>query len=279
MKKEKSNINDVINFWEQNPLWTGESKYTPNDKEFYEEHNEVYRDDVFAVNINNEIFASVKNKNNKILDLGCGAGYWLGQFASKGFTNLYGADITKNALNITKKRLDYKNYKAILSIQNAERTTFENEFFDHVNCQGVIHHTPQPENCIKEIHRILSKNGTAVISVYYKNFILNNWSYIYWLGKILYKTGGGLLGRGREKIFLEKDPNEIVRLYDGGDNPIGKAYSKNEFIKRLDPYFKINQSFLHFFPARSLPMKIPKKIHKILNNHLGFMIICILEKK
>ena len=56
-----------------------------------------------------------------------------------------------------------------------------------------------------------------------------------------------MLGRGREKIFLEKDPNEIVRLYDGGDNPIGKAYSKNEFIKRLDPYFKINQSFLHFF--------------------------------
>ena len=83
MKKEKSNINDVINFWEQNPLWTGESKYTPNDKEFYEEHNEVYRDDVFAGNINNEIFASVKNKNNKILDLGCGAGYWLANSRQK----------------------------------------------------------------------------------------------------------------------------------------------------------------------------------------------------
>ena len=279
MIKEKSKIEDVINFWEQNPLWTGESKFQPNEKEFYNEHNKVYQNDVFAGEINSQIFTSIKDINNEILDLGCGAGFWLSQFASRNFSRLHGADITKNALKISKKRLEYENFDATLSIQNAEKTTFDNEFFDHVNCQGVIHHTPNPSNCIKEIARILKPNGTAVISVYYKNFLLHNWRYISWLGKILYRLEGGLLGRGREKIFLEKDPNEIVRLYDGEDNPIGKAYSKKEFFGMLKPYFNIKNSFLHFFPARSLPINIPKKIHRFLNNHLGFMIIYILKKK
>ena len=77
MIKEKSKIEDVINFWEQNPLWTGESNFQPNEKEFYTEHNKVYQNDVFAGEINSQIFTSIKDINNEILDLGCGAGFWL----------------------------------------------------------------------------------------------------------------------------------------------------------------------------------------------------------
>ena len=36
-----------------------------------------------------------------------------------------------------------------------------------------------------------------------------------------------------------KSIDEIIRLYDGVDNPIGKAYTKEEFCRMLSPYFLI----------------------------------------
>ena len=150
--------------------------------------------------------------------------------------------------------------------------------FDHVNCQGVIHHTPNTEKTVSEIARVLKKDGTASISVYYRNPILRSWPYLRWLGWILTKLGGGLKGRGRESIFSIKEIDELIRNYDGKDNPIGKAYSKNEFINMFSKNLKVERNFKHFFPARSLPFKFSKNIHKTLDRNLGFMIFVVGRK-
>lgn len=73
--------------------------------------------------------------------------------------------------------------------------------------------------------------------------------------------------------------NEIVRMYDGAENPLGKAYSKQEFVKMLKPYFEIEEVFFHFFPARSLPLPIPKILHKWLDKNVPFMIFARLRKE
>ena len=70
---------------------------------------------------------------------------------------------------ITKKRLDLFNLKAVLSQQNAENTTFDDQLFDHVNCQGVIHYTQNTQASIKVIVRVLKQDGIACVSVYYSN--------------------------------------------------------------------------------------------------------------
>jgi len=81
------------------------------------------------------------------------------------------ADLTRNALTLTEKRLSAYGVIAELSIQNAENMTFKNSEFSHVNCLGVIHHSPNPASCIKEIARVLGAKGTACISVYKKFFL------------------------------------------------------------------------------------------------------------
>jgi hypothetical protein len=83
----------------------------------------------------------------------------------------------------------------------------------------------------------------------------------------------------RESIYATTDTNEIVRLFDGAENPIGKAYSRKEFVTMLEPHFTIEQTFLHFFPARSLPFPLPKILHRLLDRILGFMIYASLIKK
>jgi len=273
-------INSVKKFWENNPLFTGESNFETGSKEFFEEHRKVYFEDVFANDFKEEEFIPQKLENEVVLDLGCGIGFWTIEIQKRrNCKKFYSADLTQNALNITSKRLNMYNLDSELSIQNAEDMDFENNMFDHVNCQGVIHHTPNTEKTIEEIARVLKSSGTACISVYYKNFLLRNWSKFSILGKALNKIGGGMKGRGRESIFAESNPDEITRLYDGTENPIGKSYSKKELLEMFSPYFEFISTSCFLFPARSLPLKIPKFLHKFLSNNFGFMIHLQLKKK
>ena len=271
-------IDQVRAFWESNPLWTGESKHQAGTLLFYEEHRAVYIGDCFAGNFDIRFLPSPQGQNMSVLDLGCGIGFWVTEFGMRGLNNLYAADLTNQALKLTQKRLDAYGLKAELSLQNAESMSFESDTFNHVNCQGVIHHTPDTETSIAEIARVLKPGGTASISVYYRNPILNLWPYVHWLGWLLTKLGGGLKGRGREEIFLKSDIDEIVRLYDGDSNPIGKSYTREQFEDLLKKHFVIQEIYLHFFPARSLPFKIPKILHRWLDKHLGFMIYATVQK-
>jgi SAM-dependent methyltransferase len=273
-------IEKVRDFWEKNPLWTGESKHQPGSLSFFKEHKRIYYKDCFAGSFDPRFLPiNDKSKSLKILDLGCGVGFWATEFASRGFTDVHASDLTHKALELTATRLDLHGLKADLSLQNAEKTSFEDESFDHVNCQGVIHHTPDTNSAVKEIFRILKPGGSASISVYYRNIFLQAWPILRSSGWLLSQLGGKLKGRGRENIYQESDVNEIVRLYDGAENPIGKSYSKKQLIDLLEPYFMIKETYLHFFPARSLPFKIPNCIHRFLDKRCGFMIYATLQKK
>ena len=275
------NVTDVKDFWENNPLWTGESNFSPGSIEFFEEHRSVYIADCFGGSFDQRFLPqAMKNaQNSAILDLGCGVGFWVTEFSMRGLCNLHAVDLTEAAIQITAKRLAAYEASANLSVQNAEQLDFQDESFDHVNCQGVIHHTPNTEKCVAEIARVLKSGGTASISVYYRNSILKMWPILRFLAWPLALFGGGLRGRGRESIFRVKDVDQIVRLYDGSNNPIGKSYTKDAFIQMLRPHFEVEETYLHFFPARTLPFKIPSFIHKWLDKNIGFMIYATVRKR
>ena len=273
-------IESVRDFWEKCPLWAGESDHQIGSSNFFKEHKRIYYEDCFAGSFDPRFLPfDNKSRSLKILDLGCGIGFWTTEFASRGFTHVSAADLTQKALDLTATRLELNNLKADLSLQNAEKTNFEDESFDHVNCQGVIHHTPDTHAAVKEISRILKPGGSASISVYYRNIFLRSWPFLKSLGWLISLFGGKLKGRGREKIYQESNVDEIVRLYDGVENPIGKSYSKKQVLELFEPFFIVEETYLHFFPARSLPFKIPKLIHRFLDKRCGFMIYATLQKK
>jgi ubiquinone/menaquinone biosynthesis C-methylase UbiE len=271
-------LEDVQQFWESNPLWSGESQFNPGTLEFYEEHRQVVVDDCLAGSFDERVIPSPQNCQ-QVLDLGCGPGFWTVELYQRGCKNIVAADLTENALILARQRCSLYQIPATFSQQNAENLTFPDETFTHVNCQGVIHHTPKTEQCIAEIARILKTKGTASISVYYKNAILSAWPLLRPIGRCLAQLGAGLKGRGREAIYTLEDVNEIVRLYDGAANPIGKAYSKKQFHEMLSPYFVVEETYLHFFPARTLPFPLPRWAHRWLDANLGFMIYATVRKR
>ncbi len=78
------NINDVKEFWENNPLFSGESKFEVGSKEFFDEHRKVYIEDVFANNFEEIKFIPKLDEEANVLDLGCGIGFWTIEMLNRG---------------------------------------------------------------------------------------------------------------------------------------------------------------------------------------------------
>ena len=270
-------ISRVKEFWENNPLSVGESVSDVGTKEFFEEHRKRVIE-CRGLKLDERIFPPVENREH-VLDLGCGPGMWVTEFLLRGVADRVTAgDLTSAAQELTKKRLEIYDLEANVCEANAEDIPFDDETFSHVNCQGVIHHTPSTQKCVAEIARVLRPGGTAAISVYYKNAILKLWPVIFPLGKFLGRVGFRLHGRGREAIFSAVKPDEIVRIYDGADNPIGKVYTRRQFEDMLKPHFIVEDIYYHYFPVRAFPFQMPKTAHRVLNGLLPFMINANVRK-
>jgi SAM-dependent methyltransferase len=269
-----TNIDDIRRFWDENPLWTGESSHKPGTLAFFEEHRTIYYGDCFAGTMDERIFPEHRGK---VLDLGCGIGFWPVEFWERGFRDITAADLSPASLALAGRRAEAYGADVAFREENAENLSFAAETFDHVNCLGVVHHTVSPERAVSEIHRVLKHGGTATISVYYKNMVLRHFRLFRPLAKLIGKVGARLSGRGREAIYSIPDVAEIVRLYDGAKNPKGIAYDRGEF-RDLVGAFRVDEVFYHFFPARSLPVRIPRWLHRMLNRRLPFMIVARLTK-
>lgn len=118
-------------------------------------------------------------KNEKILDVGCGDGYYIllaSQLekifgvgleyepknllaAERNFNNL---KIKYRRLNRWKKRLETGSY---LIRGDINKMPFENNFFDKVVMSEVAEHLPNDLRGLKEVYRCLKKDGVLLLTV------------------------------------------------------------------------------------------------------------------
>lgn len=214
-------------WWEKNPMsydWGKKNqfeKYSLNwfnflDQEFYKNSK------IYHKNKNNffDEFINYSNQNRKvILEIGCGLGLHCEKIVTESNPKQYiGIDITKNAINTTRARLKLKNilFDHITLINcDAEKIPLENSSVDTVWSWGVIHHSLNTENIIKEINRVLKPNGEFKIMVYNKI-------------SIRYLILGGLINGIFKMKFLKKNLHDINMEFT--DGYYAKHYSKKEII-------------------------------------------------
>ena len=101
-------------------------------------------------------------KGSKILDIGCAKGFLVHEFNKLGMDS-YGIDISQYAMKCSDDKIKKK-----LSICNAKKIHFQDNFFDLVVSFNTIHNLPL-DSCFKailEINRIAKKHRFIQVDAY-----------------------------------------------------------------------------------------------------------------
>jgi ubiquinone/menaquinone biosynthesis C-methylase UbiE len=107
-----------------------------------------------------ELLGDVAGK--KVLDVGCGTGFWSVYLAKSG-ASIWGIDISPKSIEVTKKRANAHGVadKVHAEVMSATKMNFPDGFFDVVHGQDIIHHL-EADLFGREIARVLNAGGYAV---------------------------------------------------------------------------------------------------------------------
>jgi SAM-dependent methyltransferase len=104
----------------------------------------------------------------RVLDAGCGSGKLTRQIAGHGPEYVVGTDINESVDEVYALTRERPN---LLFVQaNIFALPFPEKRFDLVWCNGVIHHTPDPERAFRALARQVRPGGVLYIWVYDKRF-------------------------------------------------------------------------------------------------------------
>ena len=124
------------------------------------------------------------DRSSFILDVGCNGSPILSILKRLGFKNLYGCDLFLKKIPSSFTEIVYPLYRPIIemyedktfniSIQNLEKTNFQDKMFDYITSLSVIEHGVNIQNYFKEMNRIMKKGGILLTSTdYWPDKILN----------------------------------------------------------------------------------------------------------
>lgn len=256
-----TSIDKIKNYWNSQPCNVNHSKKQFLSIEYF---NEVENKKYF-VEPHIKKFAMFENwKNQEVLEIGCGIGTDAINFVRNGAIYT-GLELSDKSLDITKKRFDVFNLEASLFNKSAEDdlSFLGYKKYDLIYSFGVLHHTPNIDKCLQNIHNLLKDDGILKIMVY----STNSW----------------------KKIMI----NSNLDQYEAQSNcPLANTYTNEEITNILkDNKFSIKEiKQEHIFPYK-IPEyknnsyikqewfdKMPSEMFEVLENKLGWHL-CITAIK
>jgi ubiquinone/menaquinone biosynthesis C-methylase UbiE len=265
---------EVRAFWEQNPLCAFEAPASPGERAFFDWHDQVRTMEVEAFALG--CYEFDRHAGERVLDIGCGIGWLCARFAHGG-ARTFGVDLTWRGVTLTRERLSQQGLSARLSQADAERLPIASASIDFVTSAGVLHHTPSIEAALAEVQRVLRPGGRGMISLYHSSWLFQPWAWP--CARLLLRH---LIGRlpGREQFKKVTNPADLVRIYDGDTNPLGRAYTRQD-VTRLFGAFAIERCERHYFPVRFLrgSRLLPRWLHRLLDSCCGTMLYVTIRKE
>ena len=99
-------------------------------------------------------------EGKRLLDLGCGAGENSIYFAKKG-AHCVAADYSPGMVEVALKLAAANGVIVEGKTVNAMQLDFADDSFDLIYASNLLHHLPEPQTCIREMHRVLRPGGQA----------------------------------------------------------------------------------------------------------------------
>lgn len=109
-----------------------------------------------------KVLQPLMKKDDYILDIGCRNGAFLEILRDNGYTRLFGADLSPDAVDETLSRgIDCIQY----DIQEPEYDFFEPECFDVITLIHVLEHVSDPVKTAANVHKLLKFGGILCVEV------------------------------------------------------------------------------------------------------------------
>jgi len=109
-------------------------------------------------------------KNKKVLDVGCGYGWFEINALKRGVKEITAIEISANDLRTASENI--KDKRLIFKVAGVLKLPFKDKYFDTVVAWEVIEHIPKNTEVtmFKEINRVLKKKGIFYLSTPYDSF-------------------------------------------------------------------------------------------------------------
>ncbi len=167
MRHGMTKIDEIKQYWDDYIIGIDVSDKLPGTDEFFDEIEAYHINKYGSESESNKLIDFARYKDKTILEIGCGWGCNLIQYASAGAIAT-GIDLSPKTIELAKGYSQYKGIPAKFLVGNAENLDFGDELFDVVISLGVLHHTPDTEQSIREVYRVLKPGGEALIMLYNK---------------------------------------------------------------------------------------------------------------
>jgi len=162
----QNSIEDVKDYWNKLPCNIRHSSEEIGTKKYFDE---VEARKYFVEPHIPEFAKFEKWKGKKVLEIGCGIGTDTINFARHG-ASVTAVELSEQSLEIAKQRAKVYGLDGRIKfyLANAEelKKIVPVEPYDLIYSFGVIHHTPNPENVIKQICSYAHKGTTLKIMLY-----------------------------------------------------------------------------------------------------------------
>ena len=109
--------------------------------------------------IKKEVYKSL-NSQSRVLDVGCGSGAILNNIKTKTGCQVYGVDISENAVQAAKKIYGIDIFNG-----DIKDTTWPDSYFDVITAWQYLEHVNDPNQNVEKMSHLLKKDGLLILAV------------------------------------------------------------------------------------------------------------------
>lgn len=285
---------EVAAFWNAEPCDSENSQLSQTTPEYYQEiEADRYAYQGHILNV----LDWLEWKDKRVLEIGTGVGTDARQLIKRGAI-YHGINVDEGSCGSTQSALNVFGLAGSVQQMSATEMTFTDNTFDAVYSFGVLHHIPDVQKAITEIHRVLKPGGHLLFMVYNRSSI-NYQIEIRFLRRLALRvlmipgfiSIFGKIGFPEEKLKRHvelfkafgrmSDAEWLSRNTDGPDNPYSLVYGKNQIPPLLGKGFRLIMNEVYYFDWRHwglLGKLLPKSVSRWLGKHWGWHRIVLAQR-
>ena len=258
--------NEVQNQWNNNPCG---SQYVKNaDVHTLDWYLEVqrHRHQEYAPWMP-EVMEFSEHSDKQLLEIGAGLGTDLAQFALNG-AHITDLDLSSGHLALAEENFRLRGLKGRFIHHDAEDLPFDDDTFDVVYSNGVIHHTPNTAQVVNEMYRVLKPGGRIIVMVYAEN------SWHYWMQLV---RRLGLMNNMLGSYSMGEIMSRTVEMTANAARPLVKVYTRDR-LRQLFSSYVDSEIFQRQITASEVPPSLRPIPIRILERYIGWNLVIKANK-